>query len=79
MNMSKPGAQAYYDSIARLYESWGVDDMHWMDPHGEDALMDAEACLDCLQRASFGLRICRKDDEELQQHHGCKEHERRPR
>ena len=25
VNMTKPGAQAYYDSIARLYASWGVD------------------------------------------------------
>lgn len=25
VDMSKPGAQAYYDSIARLYASWGVD------------------------------------------------------
>jgi alpha-galactosidase len=25
IDMSKPGAQAYYDSIARLYASWGVD------------------------------------------------------
>ena len=25
VNMSKPGAQAYYDSIARLYARWGVD------------------------------------------------------
>jgi hypothetical protein len=25
VDMSKPGAQAYYDSIARLYGSWGVD------------------------------------------------------
>jgi alpha-galactosidase len=25
VNASKPGAQAYYDSIARLYASWGVD------------------------------------------------------
>jgi alpha-galactosidase len=25
VDMSKPGAQAYYDSIAELYASWGVD------------------------------------------------------
>jgi len=25
VDMSKPGAQAYYDSIAQLYASWGVD------------------------------------------------------
>ena len=25
VDMSKPGGQAYYDSIARLYASWGVD------------------------------------------------------
>lgn len=25
VDMSKPGAQEYYDSIARLYASWGVD------------------------------------------------------
>jgi alpha-galactosidase len=25
VDMSKPGAQAYYDSIARLYAQWGVD------------------------------------------------------
>ncbi|HSB77063.1 MAG TPA: glycoside hydrolase family 27 protein, partial [Terriglobales bacterium] len=25
VNMAKPGGQAYYDSIARLYASWGVD------------------------------------------------------
>jgi hypothetical protein len=25
VDMSKPGAQAWYDSIARLYASWGVD------------------------------------------------------
>ena len=25
VDMSKPGAQAYYDSIAKLYASWGVD------------------------------------------------------
>src|SRR5690348_6370154 len=25
VNMTKPGAQAYYDSIAELYASWGVD------------------------------------------------------
>ena len=25
LNMSKPGAQAYYDSIVQLYASWGVD------------------------------------------------------
>jgi alpha-galactosidase len=25
VDMSKPGAQAYYDSIAALYASWGVD------------------------------------------------------
>jgi alpha-galactosidase len=25
IDMSKPGAQAYYDSVARLYASWGVD------------------------------------------------------
>ncbi len=25
VNMSKPGGQAYYDSIAKLYASWGVD------------------------------------------------------
>jgi alpha-galactosidase len=25
VNMSKPGAQAYYDSIVALYASWGVD------------------------------------------------------
>ena len=25
VDMSKPGAQAYYDSIVRLYASWGVD------------------------------------------------------
>jgi hypothetical protein len=25
VDISKPGAQAYYDSIARLYASWGVD------------------------------------------------------
>ncbi len=25
VDMSKPGAQAYYDSIARLYARWGVD------------------------------------------------------
>jgi alpha-galactosidase len=25
VNMAKPGAQAYYDSIAALYASWGVD------------------------------------------------------
>lgn len=25
VDMSKPGARAYYDSIARLYASWGVD------------------------------------------------------
>ena len=25
VDMSKPGAQAYYDSIARLYAEWGVD------------------------------------------------------
>jgi alpha-galactosidase len=25
VDMSKPGAQAYYDSIAQLYSSWGVD------------------------------------------------------
>ena len=25
VDMSKPGAQAYYDSIARLYASWGLD------------------------------------------------------
>ncbi len=25
VDMNKPGAQAYYDSIARLYASWGVD------------------------------------------------------
>jgi alpha-galactosidase len=25
VDMSKPGAQAYYDSIARLYAAWGVD------------------------------------------------------
>jgi alpha-galactosidase len=25
IDMSKPGAQAYYDSIAELYASWGVD------------------------------------------------------
>lgn len=25
VDMSKPGAQAYYDSIIRLYASWGVD------------------------------------------------------
>lgn len=25
VDMSKPGAQAYYDSLARLYASWGVD------------------------------------------------------
>jgi alpha-galactosidase len=25
VDMSKPGAQAYYDSIARLYAKWGVD------------------------------------------------------
>ena len=25
VDMAKPGAQAYYDSIARLYASWGVD------------------------------------------------------
>src|SRR5580700_7548553 len=25
VNMSKPGAQAYYDSIVALYAAWGVD------------------------------------------------------
>ncbi len=25
IDMGKPGAQAYYDSVARLYASWGVD------------------------------------------------------
>ncbi|HEY2070143.1 MAG TPA: glycoside hydrolase family 27 protein [Rhizomicrobium sp.] len=25
IDMTKPGAQAYYDSVARLYASWGVD------------------------------------------------------
>jgi len=25
IDMEKPGAQAYYDSVARLYASWGVD------------------------------------------------------
>src|SRR6202041_3272487 len=25
VDMTKPGAQAYYDSIAQLYASWGVD------------------------------------------------------
>lgn len=25
VDMSKPGAQAYYDSIINLYASWGVD------------------------------------------------------
>ena len=25
VDMSKPGGQAYYDSIAALYASWGVD------------------------------------------------------
>ncbi|MAE67341.1 MAG: alpha-galactosidase [Phycisphaeraceae bacterium] len=42
VNMSKRGAQAYYDSVFRLYASWGVDyvkvdDMVRMDPY-----LDAE-------------------------------------
>lgn len=25
LDMTKPGAQSYYDSIMRLYAGWGVD------------------------------------------------------
>jgi hypothetical protein len=40
INCTRPGAQAYYDSIARLYASWGVDfikadDMNSWDGEGQ--------------------------------------------
>jgi alpha-galactosidase len=41
VDVSKPGGQAYYNSLARLYAQWGVDfikadDMSWAeDPYGE--------------------------------------------
>lgn len=52
VDMSQPGAQEYYDSVFRLYASWGVDyvkvdDMIHVDPYLEEEI---EAVRDAVAR-----------------------------
>ena len=42
VDMARPGAQAYYDSVFRLYASWGVDYVKVDDMGGMDPYLDTE-------------------------------------
>ena len=56
IDMSKPGAQEYYDSVFRLYASWGVDFIKADDMSRPYARNAAE--IHAVRRAHRCLRPC---------------------
>lgn len=51
VDISKPGGRDYYESIARLYASWGVDFIKADDMFGHGPAGDHSAEIDALSRA----------------------------